>query len=180
MAKHKQKMEEETDAEKRSELAKKKDSWKRALTEVADLKGKDAKDRKETEFIKELFKHIACYFVRSDRDVTETILNACDINTRSGITHLTERCLLSIGPHNKLMMHQLVQEMGRDLVRQESPHKPWERSRLWCHEESFKVLAQKKRTENLVGFALDMRMLKKENLSGSLQLETDALTYYRG
>ncbi|KAI3683226.1 hypothetical protein L1987_83726 [Smallanthus sonchifolius] len=77
------------------------------------------------------------------RDVAETILNACDINTRSGITNLTDRCLLSIR-WNKLIMHQLVQEMGRDLVRQESPDKPWERSRLWCHNESFEVLKQKK------------------------------------
>ncbi|KAD5802403.1 hypothetical protein E3N88_13763 [Mikania micrantha] len=37
---------------------------------------------------KELFKHIACFFVGTDRDVTELILNACDINTRSGITNL--------------------------------------------------------------------------------------------
>ncbi|KAI3826783.1 hypothetical protein L1987_00839 [Smallanthus sonchifolius] len=92
---------------------------------------------------KELFKHIACFFVGIDRDMTEVILNACDINT-SRIMILIDRCLLSIGWNNKLMMHQLVQEMGRDLVRQESPNKPWESSRLWCHEESFKVLEQEK------------------------------------
>ncbi|XP_076960796.1 disease resistance protein RUN1-like [Bidens hawaiensis] len=56
------------------------------------------------------------------RCVTEIILNACDINTRSGITNLTDKCLLTIG-RNELKMHQLVQEMGRDLVRQESPEK---------------------------------------------------------
>ncbi|KAI3683251.1 hypothetical protein L1987_83760 [Smallanthus sonchifolius] len=80
----------------------------------------------------------------ADRDVAEIILNACDIDTIYGITNLTDRCLLRIGWENKLMMHQLVQEMGRDLVRQENPENPWERSRLWCHEESFKVLKQKK------------------------------------
>ncbi|KAL8262613.1 hypothetical protein R6Q59_023962 [Mikania micrantha] len=66
--------------------------------------------------------------------------------------------------------------MGRDLVRQESPDKPSERSRLWCHKESFKVLEQNQGTRNLVGLALDMRMLEKEKLSGSLQLKTDALS----
>ncbi|KAI3683223.1 hypothetical protein L1987_83723 [Smallanthus sonchifolius] len=125
---------------------------------------------------KDLFKYVACFFVGIDRDVTETILNACDINTRSGITNLIDRCLLSIGRNNKLMMHQLVQEMGRDLVRQESPDKPWERSRLWCHEESFKVLKQKNGTENVLGLSLDMRMLEKEQLSGPLQLKTYALS----
>ncbi|KAK1413504.1 hypothetical protein QVD17_35278 [Tagetes erecta] len=108
---------------------------------------------------KELLKHIACFFVGMDRDVTETILNACDINTRYGITNLIDRCLLSIRWNNKLMMHQLIQQMGRDLVRQESRDKPWKRSRLWRHDESFKVLEEKKGTENLIGLTLDMRML---------------------
>ncbi|KAL8262642.1 hypothetical protein R6Q59_023991 [Mikania micrantha] len=54
MAEHKQKMEAETDAEKRSQSAQKMESWKMALTEVADLKGRDVKDRKESEFIKEV------------------------------------------------------------------------------------------------------------------------------
>ncbi|KAK9058345.1 hypothetical protein SSX86_023186 [Deinandra increscens subsp. villosa] len=123
---------------------------------------------------KDLFKHIACFFVGTDRYVSETILKACNINTRSGITHLTERCLLSTAWNNTLMMHQLVQDIGRDLVRQESPYKPGERSRLWCHEESFEVLQHKKGTENLIGLAFDMRMLRKENLRGSLELKTDA------
>ncbi|KAD5802456.1 hypothetical protein E3N88_13816 [Mikania micrantha] len=125
---------------------------------------------------KELFKHIACFFVGIDRDVAETILNSCNLNARYGITNLIERCLLSVSLNNKMEMHSLIQEMGRDLVRQESPDRPWERSRIWCYEESFKVLEQKQGTGNLVGLVLDMRMLEKEKLSGSLQLKTDALS----
>ncbi|KAD5802419.1 hypothetical protein E3N88_13779 [Mikania micrantha] len=122
---------------------------------------------------KELFKHIACFFVGTDRDVTETILNACDLKARSGITNLIDRCLLQIETGNKLIMHQLVQEMGRDLVRQESLVKPWKRSRLWCHEESFKVLKQKKAKGNILGLALDMKMLDKKRLHGSFELKTE-------
>ncbi|CAH1440824.1 unnamed protein product [Lactuca virosa] len=124
---------------------------------------------------KELFKHIACFFVGTDKDVSETILQACDINTRSGITNLIDRCLLSIGRNNELKMHQLVQEMGRFEVHQESLDKPWKRSRLWCHKESFRVLKQKKGKGNLLGLALDMRMLEKEKLGASFELKTDAL-----
>ncbi|KAL7618730.1 hypothetical protein Lser_V15G03960 [Lactuca serriola] len=130
---------------------------------------------------KELFKHIACFFVGMDRDVTETILKACDIETRSGITNLIDRCLLGYRWNNEfkiieLTMHRLVQEMGRFLIREESPDEPGERSRLWCHEETFKVLKQKKGTKNVLGLTLDMRMLEKEKLHGSLELKTDALT----
>ena len=92
---------------------------------------------------KELFKHIACIFVGMDKDVAITILEACDIETRTGITNLIDRCFLSIGWNNELIVHQLVQEMGRFVVREESFQKPWERSRLWGHD-SFRVLKQKK------------------------------------
>ncbi|KAL8262659.1 hypothetical protein R6Q59_024008 [Mikania micrantha] len=125
---------------------------------------------------KDLFKHVACFFVGIDKDVTETILDSCDLNARCGITNLIERCLLSISWSNKLEMHSLIQEMGRDLVRQESLKRPWERSRIWCYEESFKVLEQKQGTGNLVGLVLDMRMLEKKKLRRSLQLKTDALS----
>ncbi|KAL7619299.1 hypothetical protein Lser_V15G03931 [Lactuca serriola] len=124
---------------------------------------------------KELFKHIACIFVGMDRDVATTILEACDIETRTGITNLIDRCFLSIGWYNKLRMHQLVQEMGRFVVREESFHKPWERSRLWGHD-SFRVLKQKKGTENVLGLTLDMKIIEKEKLHGSLELKTDALS----
>ncbi|CAI9268758.1 unnamed protein product [Lactuca saligna] len=125
---------------------------------------------------KDLFKHIACYFVGTNRDVSETILKACRINTTSGITNLMDRCLLSIGENNEFMMHQLLQKMGRFLVYQESPEKPWKRSRLWFHEDSFKVLKQKKGKGNLLGLALDMRMLKKGNSYASFKMETNALS----
>ncbi|KAI7739977.1 hypothetical protein M8C21_009162 [Ambrosia artemisiifolia] len=101
-------------------------------------------DSLSSENDKELFKHIACFFVGMDKDLTETILKTCDINTRSGITNLMEKCFLKVRWNNELMMHSLIQEMGRDLVRQESPNKPWKRSRLWYHPESFKVLKQNK------------------------------------
>ncbi|CAH1440561.1 unnamed protein product [Lactuca virosa] len=119
-------------------------------------------DSLPTEDNKNLFKNIACFFVGTNTDDTVTILKACGIETRTGITNLIDRCLLSIGVNNELMMHQLLQRMGRSIVHQESPDKPWKRSRLWCHEESFKVLKQKKGKGNLLGLALDMRMLEKK------------------
>ncbi|KAJ9558761.1 hypothetical protein OSB04_013375 [Centaurea solstitialis] len=116
---------------------------------------------------KELFKHIACFFVGEDRESTEIILKACEFHTISGIKNLVDRSLLSIGWNNTLMMHQLIQDTGRYIVRQESPNRPEKRSRLWCHEESFKGKG------NVLGLALDMRMLEKDKL---YELETDALS----
>ncbi|KVG54850.1 hypothetical protein Ccrd_026352, partial [Cynara cardunculus var. scolymus] len=61
-------------------------------------------------------------------------------------------------------------------VRQESPKKPWKRSRLWCHEESFNVLDKNKGSGKLKGLVLDMEMLEKEDIYESFELETNALS----
>ncbi|XP_076959804.1 disease resistance protein Roq1-like [Bidens hawaiensis] len=118
---------------------------------------------------KELFKHIACFFVGKDREFTEIILN-----TRTGITHLVEKCLLSVKRDNKLAMHSLIQDMGRDFVHQESPEIIWKRSRIWRHEDSFKVLGKKRGTDYILGLALDMRMLENKTLLQSFELKKES------
>ncbi|CAI9299007.1 unnamed protein product [Lactuca saligna] len=52
--------------------------------------------------------------------------------------------------------------MGRDLVRKESPEKPWKRSRVWKHEESLDLLKKDKGTQTIQGLILDMNLLRKE------------------
>ncbi|KAJ9558646.1 hypothetical protein OSB04_013260 [Centaurea solstitialis] len=116
---------------------------------------------------KELFKHIACFFVGEDREFTEATLKACGLSTTFGFSKLIDRCLLTVEPDKKLMMHQLLQEMGRDLVRQESPEKPWKRSRLWHHEESYNVLKQEKGTTKIQGLVLDMKMIDNDRSHGT-------------
>ncbi|CAI9268803.1 unnamed protein product [Lactuca saligna] len=110
---------------------------------------------------KELFKHIACFFVGTDRVVAETILKGCGIQTSYGIRKLIDRCLLTIEKYNVLAMHQLVQDMGRDLVVGESPEKPWKRSRVWNHEESLDLLEKDKASKKIQGLMLDMKLLGK-------------------
>ncbi|KAI3510905.1 hypothetical protein L1887_18043 [Cichorium endivia] len=62
------------------------------------------------------------------------------------------------------------------MVHQESPDKPWKRSRLWCHEESLKVLKKNKGTGNILGIALDMLRLEKEKLYALFELKTDTFS----
>ncbi|GJS02150.1 disease resistance protein RML1A-like protein isoform X1 [Tanacetum coccineum] len=118
---------------------------------------------------KELFKHIACFFVGGDKKLTEEILRACGICKSSGIMILINRSLLTL-VSNKLVMHQLLQDMGRDLVLQESPKKPWKRSLLWNHEECLDVLQNGKGTTRIKGLILDMNKYENETFSsGSLR-----------
>ncbi|XP_059654453.1 disease resistance protein RPV1-like [Cornus florida] len=83
---------------------------------------------------KGLFLDIACFFVGMDQDLPIKILKGCGFYPESDIRVLSRRCLVSIG-RNRLMMHDLIQDMAREIVRQESPEEPGERSRLWYHED---------------------------------------------
>ncbi|XP_023733930.1 disease resistance protein RPV1 [Lactuca sativa] len=112
---------------------------------------------------KELFKHIACFFVGKDREATEIILKECGIRTSYGMKKLFDRCFLTIGGDNMITMHQLLQDMGRDLVHKESPDKPWKRSRVWKHEESLDLLKNDKGTQRVQGLILDTNLLRKEH-----------------
>ncbi|CAL5340726.1 unnamed protein product [Camellia sinensis] len=111
---------------------------------------------------KDLFLHVACFFVGMDEGWVVTILDGCDFYTMVGIQNLIDRSLLTIDESKKLVMHQLVQEMGREIVRQESPKEPGKRSRLWNHKDSFNVLRENTGTRKIEGLTLDMNLLQKD------------------
>ncbi|KAI3740578.1 hypothetical protein L2E82_31046 [Cichorium intybus] len=126
---------------------------------------------------RELFLHIACFFVGKDVDYVVKLLEH-DYAAVSGIKTLTNRCLLSVSPNKKLMMHPLLQEMGRTIVHQESPKDPAKRSRIWRNKDSYNILLKGKGSETVEGLALDMQMLSKEYMNHPLKssdLKTDSL-----
>ncbi|XAR64088.1 hypothetical protein NMG60_11024295 [Bertholletia excelsa] len=71
------------------------------------------------------------------------------------------------GEEKKLEMHQLVQEMGREIVRQESPKDPGNRSRIWDNKDSLHILQEKSATAKVEGFILNIQNSENRNLDGS-------------
>ncbi|PKI73028.1 hypothetical protein CRG98_006579 [Punica granatum] len=107
--------------------------------------------RDDTE--KALFLDIACFFDGwYTKDVVK-ILNACGLFADIGITVLSERCLLKADV--TLTMHDLVRDMGREIVREESSHSPGKRSRLWFYEDILSTLRDQKGTEEVKGIVYD-------------------------
>ena len=70
------------------------------------------------------------------------ILNACDLHPIYGIQKLFDKCLITVDQYDRLLMHDLLQQMGKDIIRRESPRMLGERSRLWCYEDVHEVLTQ--------------------------------------
>ncbi|CAL5340862.1 unnamed protein product [Camellia sinensis] len=112
-----------------------------------------------------LFLHISCFFIGKGKDFTIRILDECGFYPTVGIQNLIDRCLLTINEQNKLMMHQLLRDMGREIVRQESPKELGKRSRLWHNNDSFNVLRDKTGTDSIEGLFLDMHVLGEDNCS---------------
>ena len=69
------------------------------------------------------------------------ILNSCNFHPNIGLEVLRERSLISI-LNNKIWMHDLIQEMGWEIVREEQPDEPCKWSRLWLFEDVNQVLAK--------------------------------------
>ena len=56
------------------------------------------------------------------------------------ISVLIDKSLITIDGNGTLWMHELLQDMGQELVRRESPKEPGRRSRLWIYEDVIHVL----------------------------------------
>nr|KYP31827.1 TMV resistance protein N [Cajanus cajan] len=90
---------------------------------------------------KTIFLDIACFFKGEDKQYVKMILDGCDLHSDSGIGVLMDKSLITV-ELNKLWMHELLQEMAKEIVRRESPKEPGNRSRLWFHEDVLHVLDQ--------------------------------------
>ncbi|KAL4601304.1 hypothetical protein ACB092_11G262500 [Castanea dentata] len=99
-----------------------------------------------TEDEKTIFLDIACFFKGYDMryNMIKNVLKACGLYPVFGIQNLIGKCLLTTYQdflsttyqgNYYLSMHDLLQQMGMDIVRQEALQKPGERNRLWCYDE---------------------------------------------
>ncbi|XP_048133533.1 disease resistance protein RPV1-like [Rhodamnia argentea] len=109
------------------------------------------------EFQQHIFLDIACFFV--DEDVTDPIYmwTACGFFPRRGIEVLINMSLIKIVKKNKLWMHDQLRDLGREIIRQESPIDPEKRSRLWIREEILDIIRSKERKGKIQGLDLNGR-----------------------
>ncbi|KAI6687176.1 hypothetical protein NL676_024004 [Syzygium grande] len=94
-----------------------------------------------TQVEKEIFLDIACFFKGKEKTYVTEVLDNCGFYPAIGMEVLVERSLIEIRD-NKLWMHDLLQEMAWEIVRQESPEEPGERSRIWLFEDVCHILSK--------------------------------------
>ncbi|KAG6628113.1 disease resistance protein Roq1-like isoform X3 [Carya illinoinensis] len=123
--------------------------WVSAMDEYKQIPHQDIQKILQTSYNrlseneKNVFLDIACFFngqVRLDDVITE-ILVSFGFQPDFTIPKLMEKCLIS-ECRGKLQMHSLLRDMGREIVRRESPNNPGACSRLFFHDHVQEVLQE--------------------------------------
>ncbi|XP_050233971.1 disease resistance protein RPV1-like [Mercurialis annua] len=122
---------------------------------------------------KDIFLHLACFFRGEKMDEVTRILNACGFSTDIALSVLIDKSLItvietcshdSLETPGSLEIHDLLQEMGKGIVREES-REPGKRSRLWDHDEIVRVLKKSAGTEAIEAICLDMSKIDEIDIN---------------
>ena len=88
---------------------------------------------------KEIFLHIACFFNMKENDYIVKILDYLGLHPEIGLNFLIEKSLLKYNKYT-YWMHDLLQQMGQDMVRRDCPLEPEKWSKLWLYKDIHSVL----------------------------------------
>ncbi|KAJ6858024.1 TMV resistance protein N isoform X4 [Populus alba x Populus x berolinensis] len=152
---------------------KNRDGWKSVIDKLKripnhDIQGKlrISYDSLDGEELKNAFLDIACFFIDRKKEYIAKLLGArCGYNPEVDLQTLHERSLIKVNDIGKVTMHDLLRDMGREVVRESSPKEPGKRTRIWNQEDAWNVLEQQKCTEVVEGLKLDVRASEAKSLS---------------
>ncbi|XP_029124540.1 TMV resistance protein N [Cajanus cajan] len=105
---------------------------------------------------KEIFLHIACFFKGEREDYVKRILECCGLHPHIGIPRIIEKSLITIRDQ-EIHMHDMFQELGKKIVRNQFPEEPGSWSRIWCYEDFYQVLVVETGTNNVKAIVLDKK-----------------------
>ena len=122
------------------------DEWKSARDKLKEEPERKILDILEISFYgltdsqKGLFLDIACFFKGEKKDCISDILESFGYYPDYNIGVLKDKSLITIDNNGILWMHDLLQDMGQQIVFRESPDEPGGRSRLWHCEDVLHTL----------------------------------------
>ncbi|XLR24751.1 hypothetical protein S83_052651 [Arachis hypogaea] len=138
------------------------------------------------EYEKNIFLDITCCFKGHNLKEIGDILHAhYGYNMSYHIQRLVDKSLIKIKFGDQVTFHDLIEDMGKEIVRQESPNMPGNRSRLWYHEDIVQVLQEKQGTSTVEIIYLEFPSSKmdengdpsKKKKNKVVQVEWDGLAF---
>ncbi|KAK9273177.1 hypothetical protein L1049_017984 [Liquidambar formosana] len=133
--------------------------WKSALESLKVIPHDDIQSKLRISFDslndeeKALFLDIACFFVETHQNYA--IIEGQGFFPKNVLGVLSRRCLIE-SRLGLLRIHDLLRDMGKDIVRKEHCE-PGKRSRLWSHEDVLDVLTNDMGTEAVESLVINLR-----------------------
>ncbi|XP_042961166.1 TMV resistance protein N-like [Carya illinoinensis] len=104
---------------------------------------------------KDMFLDIAFFFNGGLLADVIKVFDSCSFSPDDGINRLIDKCLITVDS-DALWMHDVLQDMGREIVRLQSPKELGKRSRLWFHEDVRHVLEECTGINKVEGMVIDL------------------------
>ncbi|TYI03345.1 hypothetical protein ES332_A11G332300v1 [Gossypium tomentosum] len=119
---------------------------------------------------KNIFLDIACFFNGEEKDFVMKVIDGCEFFPDIRIDVLIKKSILTINEYNELRMHDLLQEMGRKIVREKFIDEPGKRCRLWEERDVYHVLTKATVTKMIEGIIIN----NKREMGKTFTLSADA------
>ncbi|KAJ7975386.1 TMV resistance protein N-like [Quillaja saponaria] len=148
------------------------DEWKSTLEKYERVPNKDIQNILRISYDnlddneKQIFLDIACFFKGMSVETCKKVMKGFGFHPDSGIHELRDKSLVILKEDQTLWMHNIIEEMGREIVRQESGADPSNRSRLWFHEDALQVLKENSGTEKIEAIMLILPQEEMVDWSG--------------
>ncbi|XP_045810954.1 TMV resistance protein N-like [Trifolium pratense] len=127
------------------------------------------------EFEKEIFLDIACFFKGYKlTDVMNILCSGRGFAPDYAIQVLIDKSLIKIDEYS-VRMHDMIEDMGREIVRLESPSKPGERSRLWFSKDILHVFKENKGSDKTEVIVLNLLKDKEVQWDGNAFMNMENL-----
>ncbi|KAF2560227.1 hypothetical protein F2Q70_00014452, partial [Brassica cretica] len=111
---------------------------------------------------KALFLHVACLFNGEKVDRVKQLLAKSALDAEYGLRVLVDRSLIHIYADGCIVMHFLLQQIGKEIIRGQCINDPGKRQFLVDAQEISDVLVDETGTKNVLGISLDMSELDDE------------------
>ncbi|KAB2006490.1 hypothetical protein ES319_D11G349300v1 [Gossypium barbadense] len=135
--------------------------WRSAIERLKRDSNKEILDKLRISFDgleereKNIFLDIACFFNGEEKDFVMKVLDGCEFFPDIGIDVLIKKSLIKVDEHKYLWMHNLLQEMGRKIVKEKCVDEPGKRCRLWEERDVHHVLTKNTGTKMIEGIIIN-------------------------
>ncbi|KAJ8759130.1 hypothetical protein K2173_004137 [Erythroxylum novogranatense] len=175
------------------------EEWESALTQLSKVQNKDIHQVLQISYNglsrveKDVFLDIACFFKHVqqiyvnedilkkvyksrgfDIDIMRKIYKSSGFDIDFTLSVLADKCLVT--SKYSLNMHDLLQEMGKEIVRQEAKYS-YQRSRLWDPQEIYEIFGRNKEAEAVETITLDLSKITETNLNPQVFMKMPNLRF---